>query len=156
MIRRIIKIAALVILIIIVGFISFFLYSSRDQKELIQILDPKNNEKIYLIKTSWGFGDARMAIGLDKKLKGGFGYHYPEKYESRSSGDSPILYKLTNDTLYIYDGDFIKPTIDNFKTKIKLIELTPITRSDIYRDYEKLELNIFPDNQKYIIKNLAK
>ncbi|TDN97733.1 hypothetical protein [Sunxiuqinia elliptica] len=127
-----------------------------DKKEIIELYNSTADEKIYLLKTSWGLNDSRMAIGLNNSLKGGFKHKYPDKYVSTGTGDYPILYKLDNDTLHIYGGTFKKPTIDKFMTNIKLHELNVSTRIHYSQNYKTMGLKIFPEFQTYLIENFGK
>jgi hypothetical protein len=156
------KLLIIFLIILITGYVIYLSFSIsripdfKDTQEITEIVNPTNGEKIFLIKTSWGFGDSRMAIGLDKELKGGFSNEYKDKYESIDMGGYPILYKLDNDTLNIYDGYFKKPEIDKFKTVIILHELDVIERQFYSKNYVKLGLMIFPESQKYLVLNRAR
>ncbi|SMD44220.1 hypothetical protein SAMN00777080_2840 [Aquiflexum balticum DSM 16537] len=147
--------------ILSIGILFYFispilLVSSTSDKSNVEIFNPKNRETIYLLKTSWGLNGSRMAIGLNTELKVGFKDSYEDKYECVGFCDSPILYKLEQDTLFVYDGNWQFPKEDNFKTPIKIIELKVQERLGIYRNYKSLNLKIFPEDQTYIIENSAK
>ena len=123
--------------------------------EVVKLQNQKNGETIFLLKTAWG-NDERMAIGLDDKLKGGFGNVYPEKFNTKSS--FPFFYKLNNDTLFVYSASFQKPQVDNFKTHIKLIEMAPAEFVSYckFDKYKKLGLKVFPESELYITENFGK
>jgi hypothetical protein len=127
-----------------------FIMTFGDRKEIVRIKNPKNGEKIYLIHTSWSNHD-RLAIGLDKKLRGGVGFLYPEKYNS-VYGD-PFLYKLSDDTLYIccHPCMFVPPKINKFRTKVKLIE----QEDSLLRDskYKGIGFKIFPESLMQVFEN---
>jgi hypothetical protein len=122
-----------------------------DQTEKIELVNSANGEKIYLLRTSWGRGDSRMAIGLDEELEGG-SRDYPDKFVSITAGDTPIMYKFENGTLHIYGGLFKRPSVDKFKTKIILDGRSP----EDCRNYKSLGLKIFPEFMTYIIENYGK
>ena len=116
---------ALILIILGMGF--------NKADEVVKLQNQKNGETIFLLKTAWG-NDERMAIGLDDKVKEGFGNVYPEKFNSNSS--FPFFYKLNNDTLFVYSDSFQKPQVDNFKTHIKLIKMAPVEFVS-YCEYDK-------------------
>lgn len=67
-----IRILKILLIILTVGLISIagvwvFVMTAGD-KEVVELRNDSNREKIYLIKQSWGFGDTKMAIGLNKLL----------------------------------------------------------------------------------------
>jgi hypothetical protein len=123
--------------------------------EVVKLQNQKNGETLFLLKTAWG-NDERMAIGLDNKLKEGFGNFYPEKFNTNSS--FPFFYKLNNDTLFVYSASFQKPQFDNFKTHIQLIEMAPAEFVSYckFDKYKKLGLKVFPESELYIIENFGK
>ena len=123
--------------------------------EVVKLQNQKSGETIFLLKTAWG-NDERMAIGLDNKLKGGFGNVYPEKFNVNIS--FPFFYKLSNDTLFIYSDRFQKPQVDKFRTHIKLIEMAPSEFVSYckYEKYKKIGLKVFPESELYVIENFGK
>jgi hypothetical protein len=147
--------ASSIIATFFIGCILFFIIAFCDRKETVKIVNKKNGEKIYLIKTTWG-NDERMAIGLDKKLKGGVGYLYPEKFNVNYS--TRFFYKLSNDTLFIYNGGFEKPINNKFKTPIKLIELETNDFESLCKDnkYKELGLKVFPESHPRIVDSILK
>ena len=123
--------------------------------EVVKLQNQNNGENIFLLKTAWG-NDERMAIGLDDKLKEGFGNEYPEKFNVNIS--FPFFYKLSNDTLFIYSDRFQKPKVDKFRTHIKLIEMSPADFVSYckYDKYKKIGLQVFPESDLYVIENYGK
>ncbi|MBK3517332.1 hypothetical protein [Carboxylicivirga marina] len=124
-----------------------------DKKEIVELYNKTANEKIYLIETSWGMDDSRMAIGLDKELKGGFGNLYPDKYQYNGMWFQYILYKFQSDTLHIYGNDFISPEQNHFRTPIILHDLTDSEKRRIEHNYKERGISIFPESKAYIIEN---
>ena len=157
MIKKIVKLSLFALFTGLIVYFSVFVFSMLNtDKKVIEIENIKNGEKIYLLKTSWGINDSRMAISLNKKLKAGFKHNYPNKYVSVGFGDSPIMYKMEIDTLHIYGGTFERPQNNNFTTIIKLHELSVPTRKQYCQNYNELGLTIFPKSQSYIIENFGK
>jgi hypothetical protein len=144
-----IKIITISFFVILIGTIlTAFIIKSRQADEIEIITNENNGENIYLLCSYWG-NDERMAIGLNKELRKGFLYSYPEKYNLDWA--SPFFYKLENDTLFIYGLKFIKPEITKFKTIFKQIELTKQDYDSLCNNkiYLKLGLNIFPKSLSY-------
>ena len=135
-----------VIIVITLGILSVLYFAFGDHKELDRLKNPVNNEEIYLIKVSWGLEDYRMAISLNRKLKGGFSNNFDDKY-LLDYGDH-IFYKFSNDTLLIYGSEFDKPKVNNFMTPIKFITLEnpEFIRLGENGHYKKYGLNIFPES----------
>jgi hypothetical protein len=138
------------IVIFFIGCAVFLILAFGARKETVKIKNHKNDENIFLIHTSWSNHD-RMAIGLDRKLRGGFGFLYPEKYNSDSA--DPILYKLSNDTLYNCSQykTFNPPVVNHFRTKIILIEhADSLIENSIYK---KMGFKVFPGSVSHPFEN---
>ncbi len=125
------------------GIILSLFFTSCDQKEVLKL--ENNGESIYFIMIEWGMGDSRMAIGLDKDLKGGFANEYPDKYQFNNQFVHIVFYKLENDTLHVY-GDFIEPKNNNFKTNIKINRLSDSDWDKLLLNYKEKGLSIFPES----------
>jgi len=123
--------------------------------EVVKLQNQKNGESIFLLKTSWG-NDGRMAIGLDDKLKEGFGNVYPEKYNTDYT--TAFFYKFLNDTLIVFNGGFKEPKLNKFKTPIKLLEMEGyyFRQLCVNKKYKELGFKVFPESQEYLIENYAK
>ncbi len=123
--------------------------------EVVKLKNQKNGESIFLLKTAWG-NDQRMAIGLDDKLKEGFGNVYPEKYNTDYA--TAFFYKFSNDTLIVINGGFKEPKLNIFKTPIKLVEMEGyyFRQLCINKKYKELGFKVFPESQEYLIENYGK
>jgi hypothetical protein len=145
-----IRILKILLIIITVGLISIagvwvFIMTAGD-KEVVELRNDFNGEKIYLIKQSWGFGDTKMAIGLNKRLRTGFNNSASEKYLLTAATEF-IFYKIEDGKLYIYNDSFEKPVKNTFKTEIVFISLTNPEFIKLGQDknYEKKGLKTFPE-----------
>jgi hypothetical protein len=152
--KKIINIIFAIISALLIGFYVFLTIAFGDKKEAVRLVNYRNGEKIFLLKTTWG-NDERMAIGLDKKLKGGFGNIYPEKYNADHA--SLFFYKLSEDTLFVYNGRFEKPEINKFRTHIKLIELEGYDFNLLCKNnkYKELGLKVFPESEMTLIDSIG-
>lgn len=150
MLKLILKI---LLIIVTVGLISiagvwFFIMTTGD-KEIVELRNESNGEKIYLIKKSWGLGDTKMAIGLNKRLSTGFNNSDKDKY-IETVGTEFIFYKIEDGKLFVYNDSFAKPVKNTFKTEIVFIDLTnpEFIKLGEDKNYEKKGLKIFPESMK--------
>mgnify|MGYP000937134638 CR=1 FL=1 len=146
-------ISILVILIILIGTL---LLSKFESKEITKIINPNLKEKIFLIHTAWGSHD-KIAIGLNRELRGGDGFIYPEKFNSDCA--DPFFYKLSEDTLFIisFPGRFNQPEINQFRTYVNIIDnFTSYDSLCINSNYKTLGYKVFPESMTYVIENRSK
>jgi hypothetical protein len=61
---------------------------------------------------------------------------------------SPYFYKLSNDTLSIYGGNWVITENSNFRTTVVFNELTNPEFIKLTKDYEKKGLKVFPPSHK--------
>ena len=141
---KILSAILITIIVLILGGLSLLYFAFGDNKEVKKVTNPINKERIYLIKISWGLDDCRMAIGLNKKIKGGFDYDFDDKY-LLDYGEH-FFYKFSNDSLIIYGSEFDKPKVNDFKTPIKFIYLEnpAFSRLGECENYKKRGLAVFP------------
>ncbi|MEM9674562.1 MAG: hypothetical protein AAF992_18360 [Bacteroidota bacterium] len=134
-------------LVILGGIVFLLQFDEGIQQEqvVVELINNRNSEKIYLIKTYWGLGDSRMAIGLDKELDGGVSNHYPDKFEEIAASEY-FYYKLSKDTLHIYGGIFRSPKENNFQTPVIIHKISNPESIHLSRNknYKKKELSVFP------------
>ena len=124
MFRRIFKILLISLTFGLIAYVGVFVFIMTDgDKEVIVLSNDFNGEKIYLIKQSWGFGDTKMAIGLNKRLRTGFNNSPSDKY-TETVGTEFIFYKIENGKLFIYNDSFEKPIKNTFKTEIVFVGLS--------------------------------
>jgi hypothetical protein len=138
-------------LLISLGFVLFIM--TNGNKETVKLINNFNGETIYLIKKSWGFGDSKIAIGLNTRLRNGFNISQNDKY-ILTTGTDIIFYKLDSGKLYIYNDTFKKPTINKFHTEIVFIGLS---NTEFYNlrenfNYKTKSLSVFPEIDKRLIK----
>ncbi len=131
-------------LLVFLGFLLFFFLSGN--KETVELRNKSNGETIYLIKQSWGFGDSKIAIGLNKRLRTGFNISQNDKY-IETLGTDIIFYKMDSGKLYVYDDSFKKPINNKFQTEIIFVRLTNPEFINLRQDrnYVKKGLNVFPE-----------
>jgi hypothetical protein len=123
---------------------------SCDKVDIVTIYNEKQDEKIYL-KHITSFDREVNVLSLSK-----YGFHNSSAdYETQLEF---FLYKLENDTLYIYGGwDYEVFNIKKFKTNIKYTEFAEINNEDfLFKNYKKLGYKVFPKEKEYIIINSSK
>ena len=108
-----------------------------------KIYNPNNGETIYLKYCLYNSGHSETFISLDSIYK-----DLDDTLNDYIStfDDSAYLYKILNDTLYIYCYDrFQYPKNSNlFKTNIKILEIGITEWDKLEKDYKKLGLKAFP------------
>lgn len=131
--------------IVCVGIFMFMLTDGK--KRVIELTNDVNGEKIYLIQSSWGFGDSKMAIGLNKRLRSGFNNTPKDKY-TETVGTEYFFYKFENGKLVVFNDNFIAPRHNTFQTKIVFIGLSnpDFIKLGENKNYLKKGLSIFPEN----------
>jgi hypothetical protein len=148
-----IRILKILLIILTVGLISiagvWAFVMTAGEKEVVELRNDFNGEKIYLIKQSWGLGDTKMAIGLNKRLRTGFNNSTKDKY-LETAGTEFIFYKIVDGKLFVYNDSFVKPVKNTFNTEIVFIGLTNPEFIKLGQDknYEKKGLKIFPESVK--------
>lgn len=148
MFKLIVKIIILLSIATLVGAGIFMLMMTNGKKDCIELTNDSNGEKIYLIKTSWGFGDSKMAIGLNKRLRSGFNNTPKDKY-TEDVGTEFIFYKFEGGKLLVYNDNFRAPKQNRFRTKILFVGLS---NPDFYnlsenKNYLKIGLSVFPKSE---------
>lgn len=150
MYKRILKILLIIGIVGLISFVGVWVFVMSDgDKEVVELRNEFNGEKIYLIKQSWGFGDTKMAIGLNKRLRTGFNNSAKDKY-LETVGTEFIFYKIEEGKLFVYNDSFVKPVKCAFKTEIVFIGLTNPEFIKLGQDknYEQKGLKIFPKSVK--------
>ncbi|MBW6498079.1 MAG: hypothetical protein K0B09_06810 [Bacteroidales bacterium] len=150
MFKQILKILLIIVTIGLISFAGVWVFVMTDgDKEVVELRNDLNGEKIYLIKQSWGLGDTKMAIGLNKRLRTGFSNSPKDKY-LETVGTEFIFYKIGDGKLFVYNDSFVKPVKNAFKTEIVFIGLTNPEFIKLGQDknYEKKGLKIFPESVK--------
>lgn len=145
MFKLIVRIIILLLIATMVGAGIFMCTMTNGKKDCIELTNDSNGEKIYLIKTSWGFGDSKMAIGLNKRLRSGFNNTPKDKY-TEDVGTEFIFYKFEGGKLLVYNDNFEAPIRNRFRTEIVFVGLS---NSDFYnlsekKNYLKIGLSVFP------------
>lgn len=146
MLKTVIKIivGTLIIgIITLVGVVVFIINSG--EKEVIEITNDYNGEKIFLIKKSWGINDSKIVIGLDDNV--GIAYNNSEDKYVLTTGADFIFYKFENGKLIVYDNSFKQPEINKFQTKV---EFKSLSNPEFYNllsnlNYKKQEIMKFPE-----------
>jgi len=147
MFKLIFKVLILLSIAAIVG-VGISMYMMTDgKKDVIELTNDVNGEKIYLIKTSWGFGDSKMAIGLNKRLSSGFSNTPKDKY-TEAVGTEYFFYKFESGKLFVYNDNFEAPRYNRFRTELVFIGLSnpDFIKLSEHKNYLKKGLNIFPKN----------
>ena len=148
MYKRFVKILLIFSSVTLAIFIGIWVLAITDgTKEVKELKNDLNGEKIYLIKQSWGLGDTKMSIGLNKRLRAGFKNKPKNKY-IETVGTEFIFYKFDHGKLIIYCDSFKEPIENNFITDIEFVGLTNPEFIKLGQDknYEKKGLNIFPES----------
>ena len=142
-----------ILILITVGVLAFvgvgILILTDGEKEIVELKNDFNEEKIYLIKLSWGLGDSKIAIGLNKKIRTGFSNTPKDKYVE-NIGTEFLFYKFENGKLLVYNDHFEEPLENEFQTDIVFVELTNPEFINLGKDknYEAKGISVFPESAK--------
>jgi len=123
MFKLIFKVFILLSIVAIVGVGIFMCLMTDGEREVVELPNDVNGEKIYLINTSWGFGDSKMAIGLNKRHRSGFNNTLKDKY-TETAGTEYFLYKFERGKLIVYNDNFKDPLKIRFRTEFVFIGLS--------------------------------
>ncbi len=150
MIKHIIKVFLIILIVgplVYFGVPTFIILSG--EKEIVELDNDINGEKIYLVKRSWGFGDSKIVISLNKRLISGFNSSPSDKY-IETVGTEFIFYKIDSGKLIVYNENFKTPTKNNFKTEVIFIGLSnpEFIILGLNRNYEKKGMKVFPESAK--------
>ncbi len=107
-------------IVTVLGVFVFIVYSG--EKEVIELTNDFNGEKIFVIKKSWGINDSKIAIGLDENV--GIAYYNCKDKYVLTTGSDFIFYRFEGGKLLIYNDNFKQPELNKFKTKIEFISLS--------------------------------
>ncbi|MBN2396497.1 MAG: hypothetical protein JXC36_08595 [Candidatus Atribacteria bacterium] len=129
--------------ITIAGVFIFIVFSG--EKEVVELTNDFNGERIFLIKKSWGINDSKIVIGLDDNV--GIGYNSCEDKYVLTTGSDFIFYKLEEGKLYVYNNDFKSPESNKFQTKIEFINLSNPEFYNLWdnKNYKKQRIMKFPE-----------
>jgi len=117
----------------------FFIYSFRTQIDKTKI--PLSGEMIYLKHLSRGISYEVDVISINSYTKA-----KPDTTEDYVSWDGRgFYYKIENDSLYVYGGNWITPSNRDISLKIKFISIED-SFLNYFNNYKKIGLKYFPSS----------
>lgn len=119
--------------------------SEFDTIKTVVIENKSLKEKIYLKWFARGINYERSVITSNPNLST---ENKIEEQAYQENTGSPYFYKLSNDTLSIYGGNWEITENSNFRTTVVFNELTNPEFIKLTKDYEKKGLKVFPPSHK--------
>ncbi len=108
--------------------------------DIAEFANPVNKEVVYIKYINWGWNESKVLISLNN-----------EDIDTENDydfGEGSLLYKTSNDTIYVYAHNYSVPKINKFKTHI--IVINDLDARIDFRYYKDYGLKRIPKKKKGI------